>query len=249
MLALWRKWALKKGSETDECALSATLFSDARLLVYRHLDARSLGRLLIVSSHFFRELSSPEYQDVWKEKASQFVRSTPVLVGGALCSQLALPANDSLSWVDVVRSLHKNVCSVCTSSTIENCKVRRCDGPGRGSSCPELWVVCATCNDGGFVSYVHTCDVCHQGRCLSCVEADARFGSLVVQFTRALPWSGRESPWRDWAKCTQCDLCICQDCGGQPLGPCAACGSRRCKAALCHECNDRYLGCPYSNSM
>ena len=173
--------------------------------------------------------------------ASLFVQSTPVLVGGALCSELVLP--NGLRWVDVVRSLHKNVCSVCTSSTIESCEVRRCDGPGGGATCPELLVVCLACNDSGFISCIHTCDVCQQGRCLSCVQEASRFGVLVT----GMPWRGPQSPWRDWANCTQCGGCVCKGCGGQPLGPCAACGSSRCKAALCSRCNDQYLGCIYSS--
>ena len=239
MLALWRKWGPRTESKVN--ALGAALYSDARLLVYRNMDAKSLGRLLIVSCHFYRELSSPEYEDIWKYVASLFVQSTPVLVGGALCSELVLP--NGLRWVDVVRSLHKNVCSVCTSSTIESCEVRRCDGPGGGTTCPELMVVCLACNDSGFVSCIHTCDVCQQGRCLSCVQEASRFGVLVT----GMPWRGPQSPWRDWASCTQCGGCVCKGCGGQPLGPCAACGSSRCKAALCSRCNDQYLGCIYSS--
>ena len=239
MLALWRKWGPRTESKVN--ALGAALYSDARLLVYRNMDAKSLGRLLIVSCHFYRELSSPEYEDIWKYVASLFVQSTPVLVGGALCSELVLP--NGLRWVDVVRSLHKNVCSVCTSSTIESCEVRRCDGPGGGTTCPELLVVCLACNDSGFVSCIHTCDVCQQGRCLSCVQEASRFGVLVT----GMPWRGPQSPWRDWANCTQCGGCVCKGCGGQPLGPCAACGSSRCKAALCSRCNDQYLGCIYSS--
>ena len=60
MLALWRKWGPRTESKVN--ALGAALYSDARLLVYRNMDAKSLGRLLIVSRHFWRRCSSSQLQ-------------------------------------------------------------------------------------------------------------------------------------------------------------------------------------------